>query len=132
MKRLFTTAVPACISLLCFLPVNQAVAQVNTADIIGTVSDTGGAVMPGVKVTALNTSTNDSKIVTTTATGDYVFNLMMPGNYTITAEAPSFKKSTTNLAVSAGDRARANMELQVGDVSQIVEVAGITPALQTD
>ena len=111
---------------------NWAFAQVNTADILGTVTDSGGAVIPNVKVTITNTATNDTKVVTTNSTGDYIVNLMPSGSYTITAEAPSFKKATINLNVVSGDRARANVQLQVGDVTQTVEVAAQSPALQTD
>ena len=120
------------IALCVFMAANLAFAQVNTADILGTVTDAGGAVIPNVKVTVTNTATNDSKTVTTNSTGDYIVNLMPSGSYTITAEAPSFKKATVNLDVVSGDRARANMQLQVGDVTQTVEVAAQTPALQTD
>src|SRR5579862_3637411 len=115
-----------------FSTVNWVSAQENTADILGTVTDSGGAVIPNVKVTAINTATNETKVATTNATGDYIFNLMPSGQYTITAEAPSFKKSTINLSVVSGDRARANVQLQVGDVTQTVEVAAQSPALQTD
>src|ERR1700690_2939519 len=111
---------------------NWASAQVNTADILGTVTDAGGAVIPNVKVTAVNTATNETKVATTNATGDYIFNLLPSGQYTVTAEAPSFKKATISLNVVSGDRARANVQLQVGDVTQTVEVAAQSPALQTD
>src|SRR6266404_5519518 len=115
-----------------FSTVNWVSAQENTADILGTVTDAGGAVVPGVKITVQNTATNETKTATTNATGDYIFNLMPSGQYTITAESPSFKKSTVSLAVVSGDRARANVQLQVGDVTQTIEVAAQSPALQTD
>jgi hypothetical protein len=119
-------------ALCLFMAANWASAQVNTADILGTVTDAGGAVIPNVKVTVTNTATNDVKTVTTNASGDYLVTLVPSGSYTITAEAPSFKRSTVNLDVVSGDRARANVQLQVGDVTQTVEVAAQTPALQTD
>ena len=117
MNQRLAIALSACLIALCFFPMNQASAQLNTADILGTVTDAGGAIIPGVKITAINTSTNDVKTGTTNATGEYIFNLMIPGQYTITGEAPSFKKTTISLSVSAGDRARADMQLQVGNVS---------------
>jgi outer membrane receptor protein involved in Fe transport len=119
-------------ALCLFMVANWASAQVNTADILGTVTDAGGAVIPNVKVTVVNTATNETKTTTTNSTGDYIFNLMPSGSYTISAEAPSFKKATINLDVVSGDRARANVQLQVGDVTQTVEVAAQSPALQTD
>ena len=131
MKQLSAIAVSS-LAALFFFSANQAVAQVNTADILGTVIDAGGAVVPGVKVTATNTSTNDVKTATTNATGDYILNLMLPGPYTITGESPAFKKAVITLSVSAGDRARADMQLQVGNVTEVVEVAAQSPALQTD
>ena len=121
-----------CLPGLCLLMMSPASAQVNTADILGTVADSGGAVLPNAKVTVQNLATNEVKTATTNSAGDYIFNLMQPGQYTITVEAPSFKKSVVNLTVSAGDRARANVELQVGDVAQAVEVQAQSPALQSD
>ena len=100
-----------CLLGLSLLGVNQVSAQVNTADILGTVSDSGGAVLPNAKVSVQSLATNEVKTATTNASGDYIFNLMQPGQYTITVEAPSFKKSLVNLTVSAGDRARANVVL---------------------
>jgi hypothetical protein len=133
MRTLSRHALSVCLMAMClFMAANWASAQVNTADILGTVTDAGGAVIPNVKVTVTNTATNDTKTVTTNSTGDYIVNLMPSGSYTITAEAPSFKRATVNLNVVSGDRARANMQLQVGDVTQTVEVAAQTPALQTD
>src|SRR5580692_286385 len=115
-----------------FMAASWGSAQVNTADVLGTVTDAGGAVIPNVKITVQNTATNDTKTVNTSSTGDYIFNLMPSGSYAISAEAPSFKKATINLNVVSGDRARANVQLQVGDVTQTVEVAAQSPALQTD
>src|SRR5947209_5483274 len=85
---------------LCLWAVSMASTQVNTADILGTVSDAGGAVLPNAKVTVQNLATNEVKTAATNASGDFVFNLMQPGQYTITIEAPSFKKSLVNLTVS--------------------------------
>ena len=120
------------IALCVFMAANWASAQENSADILGTVTDAGGAVIPNVKITVVNSATNDTKVATTNASGDYVFNLLPSGQYTVTAEAPSFKKSSISLNVVSGDRARANIQLQVGDVTQTVEVAAQSPALQTD
>ena len=97
-------ALLACLAVFCLVRTTSA--QVNTADILGTVNDAGGAVVVNAKVTIQNTATNDIKTTTTNAAGDYVFNLVQPGQYTITVEMVSFKKATVSLAVSAGDRAR--------------------------
>jgi Carboxypeptidase regulatory-like domain len=60
--------------------VTNAGAQNTTADIIGTVTDTSGAVIPGVTVTLSNTATNVSQTVQTSGSGDYIFTLLIPGN----------------------------------------------------
>src|SRR5882757_5980619 len=133
MRTLSRHALSVFLMAMClFMAANWASAQVNTADILGAVTDAGGAVIPNVKVTVVNTATNDTKTTTTSSTGDYIFNLMPSGSYTISAEAPSFKKASIALNVVSGDRARANVQLQVGDVTQTVEVAAQSPALQTD
>src|SRR6266481_5114377 len=105
MTKHFTCALSVCLVALCFFAVNKGSAQLNTADILGTITDAGGAVIPGAKISVQNAATNDTKTATSNATGDFIFNLMQPGQYTVTVEATSFKKATVNLAVSAGDRA---------------------------
>jgi len=116
----------------CFLVGTQAFGQLITADILGTVTDSAGAVVPNAKVTIVNTATSDVRTTQTSGSGDFVINLLPPGSYTVTIEAPAFKKSVTNVTLVAGDRARTDTQLQVGDATQIVEVTATTPALQTD
>ena len=56
-----------------------AAAQVTTADIVGRVTDTTGAVLPGATVTIENVATHDIRTVPANETGDYVFNLLPIG-----------------------------------------------------
>jgi Carboxypeptidase regulatory-like domain len=119
------------VAVLLTLP-GSAPAQVSTADIVGTVTDQAGAVITGAAVTAENTDTRERRTATTGESGDFFFNLLQPGRYTVSVQSKGFKMSNTNLTVSAGDRARANVELQVGDVAQAVEVQAQSPALQSD
>jgi Carboxypeptidase regulatory-like domain len=121
------------LSWLFFLGANAALAQQNTADIVGTVSDSSGASIPGATVTLTNTGTNVSQTTTTSATGDYTFTLVQVGSYSVRVESKGFKTVVTPVSVSAGDRTRVDQTMQVGDVTQTVEVSGsVTPALQTD
>jgi len=115
-----------------FLVGAQAYAQLITADILGTVTDAAAAVVPNAKVTVVNTATSETRVTQSTASGDFVVNLLPPGSYTVTIEAPAFKKSVTNVTLVAGDRARVDAQLQVGEATQTVEVVATTPALQTD
>lgn len=129
-KRLTTIAVVCLFSMLC---AGTLKAQ-ETADIVGTVTDTSGAVIPGAAVTLTNIGTNIQQTTVTNSTGDFVFNLLQVGAYSVKVEAKGFKSFVApNISLSAGDRARADAKMEVGDVSQTVEVSGtVAPALQTD
>src|SRR5579863_8320836 len=128
-RLLITLWAFAVIALLVAIP---AAAQLTTADILGTVTDPAGAVVPNAKVTVVNTATAETRNTETSGSGDFVVNLLPPGQYTVTVEAPAFKKFVTNVTLVAGDRARTDAQLQVGDTTQTVEVTATTPALQTD
>jgi len=112
---------------------STAVAQLTTADILGTVTDASGAVVPNAKVTLLNIETNEVRTVQSNATGDYLFTLLPVGHYSITVKAPGFQASITkDLAVEAGDRAHSDAHLQLGSESTVIEVTASTPLLQAD
>ena len=109
-------------------------AQVMTADITGTVVDSTGAVVAGATVTIKSLATNVTQSQQAGASGDYTFTLLPAGSYSITVAAPGFKTfSAPNVTVAAGDRARIDAQMEVGEVTQTVEVRGeVTAALQTD
>jgi len=110
------------------------VGQVNTGDVLGTVTDVSGAVIPNAKVTIKNTATGVARTVQTGKTGDYSFSLLQPGTYEVTIEAKDFRIFVTrDLNLSAGDRVRVDGKLEIGIASENVSVsAEATPALQTD
>src|SRR5260370_6180113 len=109
-----------------------AQAQLTNGDVIGTVTDTTGAVIPGAKVTLTNTGTKVAATTTTNGTGDYTFNLLNPGQYTVTIEAKGFKKLVIpGFALAAGDRLRENETMEPGNVEETVEVTAAAPLLQT-
>jgi hypothetical protein len=104
-----------------------------TADIVGTVIDNTGGVLASAKVTAKNVDTGLARSVETNASGDYSFTLLPVGNYSITVEVPGFKTFTNpKLTLATDDRARVDAQMQVGDVTQTVEVEAQAAALQTD
>ncbi|MGH9572017.1 MAG: carboxypeptidase regulatory-like domain-containing protein [Candidatus Acidiferrales bacterium] len=109
-------------------------AQQNNAAIVGTVTDASGAVLPGVTVTLTNTATNVAQTTQTSGAGDFVFPMVQVGTYSVKVEMKGFKTFTSSgLTVAAGDRARVDAKMAVGDISQTVEVSGtVAPALQTD
>jgi hypothetical protein len=132
MKNYLLTTLWAFAVIGALLVATPAAAQLTTADILGTVTDAAGAVVPNAKVTVVNTATSATRTLQTNGSGDYVFNLLPPGQYSVTVEAPSFRKSVTNVTLVAGDRARVDAPLQIGETNQVVEVTATSPALQTD
>ena len=67
-------------------------AQVTTADLVGTIRDTSGAIVPGVTVVLTNEATGVSRTVTTGAAGTYIFTSLQPGRYRLNAEIQGFRK----------------------------------------
>jgi hypothetical protein len=109
------------------------VAQDNSGTILGTVSDPSGASVPKAEVTVTNTGTNISVVVTTGDSGAYTVPQLIPGNYSISIKVPGFQTaSITNVAISAGDRRRADAALKVGSSNETVEITTAAPVLQTD
>lgn len=118
---------------LCFGLQGTAHAQLSTADILGTVTDSTGAVVPNARVTVTNKGTSVTRTVTTDSSGNYDVTLLPVGVYSIKVEIAGFKSaSVNNLSVEAGDRARADTQLQAGAVDQVVSVEAQTPLLQAD
>ena len=111
----------------------HAPAQLNTADITGTVTDPQGGVLPGATVTLINLETHETRTVQSNGQGEYVFTLLHPGHYSIRVQDPGFEAfSVPDLAVEGGDRARADAKMTVGTASQTVQVTAATPLLQAD
>src|ERR1051325_7789263 len=109
---------------------SAALAQVTTADLVGRVTDASNAVLPGVTVTIENAATHDVRSVPTNETGDYLFNLLPIGAYTVKVELPGFTTQTTRVTLSAGDRVRFDAKLQLGAVQENVTVTAESPLLQ--
>jgi hypothetical protein len=123
---------PAVVIFVCLLASVSAIAQVTTADVLGTVTDSTGAVVPNTKVVITNTSTNNSRSGQTNAQGEYVFTLLLPGRYSVRVEANGFRVFVSTVTISAGDRARVDAQMKVGAAGETVEVEATTPLLQTD
>src|SRR5262245_5993027 len=105
----------------------------NFGEITGTVTDSSGAVVSGVAVTISNTATNQVRHVTTNETGNYTMPFLVPGVYNVPVEASGFKSSTRrNIDLQVGAVQRIDFTLQVGEMSESVEVAGAAPLLATE
>ena len=104
-----------------------------TGTILGTVTDSTGAVVPNVKVTVTNTATGVPFVTKTSSSGDYQAPSLLPGTYSVTAEMQGFRKSVTlGLTLTVDQNLRVNIALKPGEVTQTVSVAGQAVALDTD
>jgi hypothetical protein len=109
------------------------VAQVGTGDILGTVTDSTGAVVVGAKVTLKNLGTAEVRTGVTDNKGEYTFNGMPNGSYTLRVESKGFKIfAIANILLSTGDRARYDASLATGAASETVEVTASTASMQVE
>jgi len=115
-------------TLFTCLPV---VAQTVTGDITGDVTDSSGAVLPNVTVTVVNTDTNFSRSATTSNTGNYRIPDLPIGQYKVTATAQGFKVVVQNAEVRAGAIVPANFKLSIGQRTEVVEVEGSAPLVES-
>jgi hypothetical protein len=112
---------------------SQVFAQTTSTSILGTVTDSSGAVISGAKVSVLNTRTGTKRSDVTTNTGDYNFPLLDVGEYEVTVESPGFKPEThKNLALQINQKARVDFALQVGAQSERIEISAEAAVLHTD
>jgi hypothetical protein len=119
--------------VLFLVAAGTASAQLTTADIVGTVTDASGAIIPNASVTVVNLDTQQTRTTTSNATGDYLVTLLPVGRYSVTVKAKGFRNySTPDLPVEAGDRARADAHMATGGDTETVTVEATTPLLQAD
>ncbi|MBV8707283.1 MAG: TonB-dependent receptor, partial [Acidobacteriaceae bacterium] len=108
-------------------------AQVSTAELSGTVLDPSGAAVANAKVTATATATNLAHSTISESNGDYVISLLPPGDYTVTVETPGFRKLVQNgVSLQINQQANLDFTLQIGDVTQTLEVTGQAPLLESE
>ncbi len=130
------TQIRSLLTLLCVLLLLSvsALAQTDRGTITGIVSDSAGASIPGATVTVTNVATNSTSTGITNAEGIYVVPQLQPGTYKVRVEKTGFKVTEiTQLALTAGNTASANISLTIGAVSETVEVAGsLSSQVQTE
>ncbi|HEY1337351.1 MAG TPA: TonB-dependent receptor, partial [Bryobacteraceae bacterium] len=121
-----------CISFLCIATAAGVRAQSVDATLKGRVTDASDAAVPGIKVEARNTGTNVASNTVTDTAGQYTIPLLKPGAYSLTVEAPGFKKFTREgLSLSVGDTVEVDIKLQVGAVTEQLTVTAETSLLET-
>jgi len=107
-------------------------AQQVTSTLSGTVSDTSGAAVPQVAVTATDVSTQVATRTTSDEAGRYIFPSLPTGTYNLSAEKSGFQRTVLpGITLTVYQKATVDVVLQVGRVTQAVEVKGAAPLLST-
>src|SRR5438552_7913240 len=106
--------------------------QVQNASLTGLVTDPSGAVVPGVTIIVTSKATNIQQQATTGENGYYLFAALPIGTFTVSAEKAGFKKAVHDeVVLEVGQRGRNDFGLQVGQVTELVEVTATTTSLET-
>src|SRR3989449_3751628 len=121
-----------CVLCMVVLSVLPTIAQTQ-AGISGVIRDPSGAVIPGVTVTITNPATNFVRSAISNEAGVYNFPVLQPGRYNIKVELPGFRTITQNdVELQIQQSARLDFTLQVGELSQTVEVSGTAALIATE
>lgn len=121
----------ALLSLLALIT-GVAFGQAISGGVTGTVVDQSGAAVIGAKVVATNTGTGQKVTTTTGSLGEYQFNELPVGTYSISVSAANFKTTTLGtVPVELNKTGTANVKLEVGSSSTTVEVSGSAPPVDT-
>ncbi len=111
---------------------SAAAAQEYRATISGTIKDASGGALPGVIVSIVETRTGVRTPAVTDASGQYVAPFLAPGDYDVTAELSGFKQvSRKALHIEAGSHPIIDLTLEVGSVTESVQVHAEVPILNT-
>jgi hypothetical protein len=113
--------------------VEPALAQFESASVLGTVRDSSGAAMANAKLTLENVKTGIAQSSVSDGDGNYQILNVPIGTYRLAAEAPGFKRAVAaEFTVTVAARQRVDLTLQVGDVTEQVMVTDAASALETD
>jgi hypothetical protein len=118
--------------VLFVLVVCGALAQDPRGAINGALMDSSGAAIPGVTVRAANQETGVAASAVSNATGSYQIPFLLPGVYKVTAELTGFKRFVRDkIEVRVGDTVDLPIRMEIGQVTETVEVTATTPLLDT-
>ncbi len=103
-----------------------------TGAVSGTVLDPGGASVPDASVKLVSLGTTETYTAATDNSGFFTISLVRPGNYSLSVEKTGFRKEERALAVTVGQNLTFNFKLEVGNVSEVVQVEAAPPQLQVE
>src|SRR5215831_19400406 len=108
-------------------------AQSTFGTILGTVSDSSGAIVPRAKITITNQAENVSRATITDQFGNYEMLNLKAGTYTVAGEATGFKTmKAADLELTARQTLRVDLKLELGQVTETVNVSAAAPVITTD
>lgn len=109
------------------------VGQTLLGSVVGVVTDSTGALMPGAKVVLTEITTDVRRTAATNSDGSYTFSDVKPGTYTVPVSAPNFKQVvSSNVTLAPAQAARFDAQLEVGSVTESVQVTAQAPTLNTE
>jgi len=124
MSRLLTTLLVSAL---------YALAQFDSAAVVGSVRDEKGGAIAGAKVVLRNNDTGITQTTNSSESGDFIFQAVRIGDYKLTAEKPGFTLGAADkISVTVNARQRIDLALRVGQVSEVVTVEATTPLLEGD
>jgi hypothetical protein len=130
--RLFVLSCSVILGLLLTVAMTQAPAQTFRGGITGTVTDQAGAVLPGAQVEAVETATGMSYKAASSSAGEFAFNNLPLGDYTVTVTAPGFTKTViTKVTVTSGANYVLPVKVSVASTAQTVQVIASDLTLDT-
>ena len=134
MLPIYMSRLPSLHLLLCLaLSIASLEAQIVSGAIVGSVKDTSGAAVPRVRVVVRNTETNLSRETLSSDSGDFTLPALPPGNYQVTASRAGFKSEVVaNIQLLIAQTVRADLKLEVGQITEQVTVQGSAVLLETD
>ena len=110
----------------------QSPAQTTNGLMTGTITDTSGAVVPGVQVNVTNQGTTELRTTTTNSSGYYIVPQLPPGIYDISIKKQGFAtENRSNVQLQVNQSATLDFKLTVSSTAQTIQVTGAPPALDT-
>jgi Carboxypeptidase regulatory-like domain len=106
-------------------------AQTDTARVIGSITDSTGAVIPGATVTITETATGRVVNTQSDSSGQYVLNALPIGKYHLEVKQQGFKNETADFTLEVSQVLQMNLKLETGNVSERIEVSGEVPVVDT-
>ena len=116
------------LSLMVTVPLR---AQVVGATVSGTITDPHGDAIPNAKVSAKNLGTGVVTSTTTNTTGAFSIANLNPADYEMSASAAGFSTFRTKVTLTVGAKQEVNFAMKIGEVTQVVEITGAAPSVET-